>query len=196
MRGIHFGSQITHLEESTKTNHPLNRTLVSLLMKTRILLSLFRNPDLHMTWNEGPDSPSTRKVEQVGAQARFYSTIPSPPQGSSRKLNNIAINRLKMKINSRKYSLLPAIFIASLCPSPATQFPSPADKSRDTGIKAFASNRIPPCTHSASGSGQTKGEAYCEAMGKAPSGVWTLAKVSYQRLGLDKWLCTITWANR
>jgi len=28
MRGIHFGSQITHLEESTKTNHPLNRTLV------------------------------------------------------------------------------------------------------------------------------------------------------------------------
>jgi hypothetical protein len=29
MRGIHFGSQITHLEESTKTNHPLNRTLVS-----------------------------------------------------------------------------------------------------------------------------------------------------------------------
>jgi len=29
MRGIHFGSQITHLEESTKTNHPLNRTLVT-----------------------------------------------------------------------------------------------------------------------------------------------------------------------
>jgi abortive infection bacteriophage resistance protein len=29
MRGIHFGSQITHLEESTKTNHPLNRTLVN-----------------------------------------------------------------------------------------------------------------------------------------------------------------------
>jgi hypothetical protein len=28
MRGIHFGSQITHLEESTKTNHPLNRTPV------------------------------------------------------------------------------------------------------------------------------------------------------------------------
>jgi hypothetical protein len=28
MRGIQFGSQITHLEESTKTNHPLNRTLV------------------------------------------------------------------------------------------------------------------------------------------------------------------------
>jgi len=28
MRGIHFGSQVTHLEESTKTNHPLNRTLV------------------------------------------------------------------------------------------------------------------------------------------------------------------------
>jgi hypothetical protein len=37
MRGIHFGSQITHLEESTKTNHPLNRTLVvygSLIMDT------------------------------------------------------------------------------------------------------------------------------------------------------------------
>jgi hypothetical protein len=30
MRGIHFGSQITHLEESTKTNHPLNRTLVQI----------------------------------------------------------------------------------------------------------------------------------------------------------------------
>ena len=30
MRGIHFGSQITHLEESTKTNHPLNRTLVKI----------------------------------------------------------------------------------------------------------------------------------------------------------------------
>jgi len=28
MRHIHFGSQITHLEVSTKTNHPLNRTLV------------------------------------------------------------------------------------------------------------------------------------------------------------------------
>jgi hypothetical protein len=28
MRGIHFGSQVTHLEESTKTNHPLNRTPV------------------------------------------------------------------------------------------------------------------------------------------------------------------------
>jgi hypothetical protein len=28
MRGIHFGSQITHLEVSTKTNHLLNRTLV------------------------------------------------------------------------------------------------------------------------------------------------------------------------
>ena len=25
---IHFGSQVTHLEQSTKTNHPLNRTLV------------------------------------------------------------------------------------------------------------------------------------------------------------------------
>ncbi len=33
MRGIHFGSQITHLEVSTKTNHPLNRTLVILPMK-------------------------------------------------------------------------------------------------------------------------------------------------------------------
>ena len=29
MRHIHFGSQVTHLEESTKTNRPLNRTLVS-----------------------------------------------------------------------------------------------------------------------------------------------------------------------
>jgi hypothetical protein len=29
MRGIHFESQITHLEVSTKTNHPLNRTPVS-----------------------------------------------------------------------------------------------------------------------------------------------------------------------
>jgi hypothetical protein len=34
MRGIQFGSQITHLEESTKTNHPLNRTLV--LLHTKI----------------------------------------------------------------------------------------------------------------------------------------------------------------
>jgi hypothetical protein len=25
---IHFASQVTHLEEPTKTNHPLNRTLV------------------------------------------------------------------------------------------------------------------------------------------------------------------------
>jgi len=30
MRHIHFGSQLTHLEESTKTNRPLNRTLVKL----------------------------------------------------------------------------------------------------------------------------------------------------------------------
>jgi cellulose synthase/poly-beta-1,6-N-acetylglucosamine synthase-like glycosyltransferase len=29
MRHIHFGSQLTHLEESTKTNHLLNRTLVT-----------------------------------------------------------------------------------------------------------------------------------------------------------------------
>jgi len=28
MRHIHFGSQLIHLEESTKPNHPLNRTLV------------------------------------------------------------------------------------------------------------------------------------------------------------------------
>jgi len=33
MRGIHFGSQVTHLEESTKTNHPLNRTLVTTIKK-------------------------------------------------------------------------------------------------------------------------------------------------------------------
>jgi hypothetical protein len=32
MRGIHFGSQITHLEESTKTKHPPNRTLVKQLI--------------------------------------------------------------------------------------------------------------------------------------------------------------------
>jgi hypothetical protein len=31
MRGIYFGSQITHLEQSTKSNHLLNPTLVSLL---------------------------------------------------------------------------------------------------------------------------------------------------------------------
>jgi len=30
MRHIHFGSQLIHLEESTKPNHPLNRTLVML----------------------------------------------------------------------------------------------------------------------------------------------------------------------
>jgi hypothetical protein len=29
MRHIHFGSQITHLEESTTTYHLLNRTLVN-----------------------------------------------------------------------------------------------------------------------------------------------------------------------
>jgi hypothetical protein len=29
MRHIHFGSQLTHLDVSTKTNHPLNRTLVN-----------------------------------------------------------------------------------------------------------------------------------------------------------------------
>jgi len=29
MRHIHFGSQLIHLEESTKPNHPLNRTLVA-----------------------------------------------------------------------------------------------------------------------------------------------------------------------
>ena len=32
MRHIHFGSQITHLEQSTKTNPPLNRTLVIINM--------------------------------------------------------------------------------------------------------------------------------------------------------------------
>jgi hypothetical protein len=78
-----------------------------------------------------------------------------------------------------KCRLFPILFVVALRTSPATQFPPPADESRDTGIKAFASNRIPPCTHSASASGQTKGEAYGEAMGKAPSGDWTLAKISY-----------------
>jgi hypothetical protein len=29
MRHIHFGLQVTQLEESTKTNHPPNRTLVA-----------------------------------------------------------------------------------------------------------------------------------------------------------------------
>jgi hypothetical protein len=33
MRHIHFGSQLTHLDVSTKTNHPLNRTLVDKLNK-------------------------------------------------------------------------------------------------------------------------------------------------------------------
>jgi hypothetical protein len=39
MRGIQFGSQITHLEESTKTNHPLNRTLVTISMISLVELA-------------------------------------------------------------------------------------------------------------------------------------------------------------
>ena len=46
MRGIHFESQLSHLEQSTKSNHPLNRTLVNpnakfgLNLRTSLLLEI------------------------------------------------------------------------------------------------------------------------------------------------------------
>ena len=50
---IHFGSQLTHFEESTKTNHPLNRTLVR----------KHRNDVFHLAatlpGEPGPELPST-----------------------------------------------------------------------------------------------------------------------------------------
>lgn len=103
---------------------------------------------------------------------------------------------MRKNLNNMKYRLLLFLLIAPLGISPAAQLPFPKYGETETGIRTFASNRIPPCTHSASGSGKSKGEAYGEAMGKAPSGLWTLSKVSYQQLGTDKWLCTITWENR
>jgi hypothetical protein len=37
---IHFGSQLTHFEESTKTNHALNRTLVGFLEKSMEIMPM------------------------------------------------------------------------------------------------------------------------------------------------------------
>jgi hypothetical protein len=48
MRHIHFGSQLTHLDVSTKTNHPLNRTLVE---ATDTFVDKHRNP-LMLLWRE------------------------------------------------------------------------------------------------------------------------------------------------
>lgn len=47
------------------------------------------------------------------------------------------------------------------------------------------------------GSADSKGEAYIQAMSNAPSGThWILSNVSYSRGYLDRYVCTITWKQK
>jgi hypothetical protein len=51
---IHFGSQVTHLEESTKTNRPLNRTLVAFALKSMNRNKIFRHfRETPVRWLDG-----------------------------------------------------------------------------------------------------------------------------------------------
>jgi hypothetical protein len=79
MRGIHFGSQITHLDESTKTNHPLNRILVRefifhhdfSITKKAIFQSIIQGNGVHcMERLASFERDIRRQVENCGAQAQ------------------------------------------------------------------------------------------------------------------------------
>ena len=47
-----------------------------------------------------------------------------------------------------------------------------------------------------SGVGQTKGEAYVEAMGNAPSGQWIIKSVRYSPASACRVSCTIVWTQK
>jgi hypothetical protein len=51
--------------------------------------------------------------------------------------------------------------------------------------------------YSSSGSADSKGEAYIEAMSNAPSGShWVLSSVNYNRGYLDRYVCRIVWKQK
>jgi hypothetical protein len=51
--------------------------------------------------------------------------------------------------------------------------------------------------YSATGSADSKGAAYVEAMGKAPSGsYWILNRISYGHGYLNRYTCTIIWTQK
>jgi hypothetical protein len=48
-----------------------------------------------------------------------------------------------------------------------------------------------------SGSADSKGQAYVEAMSNAPSGShWVLNSVTYNRGYLDRYVCTVVWKQK
>jgi hypothetical protein len=48
-----------------------------------------------------------------------------------------------------------------------------------------------------SGSADSKGEAYIQAMSNAPSGNhWVLSSVNYRRGYLDRYVCTVVWKQK
>jgi hypothetical protein len=48
-----------------------------------------------------------------------------------------------------------------------------------------------------SGSADSKGQAYVEAMSNAPSGShWVLSSVSYQIGNFDRYVCTVIWKEK
>jgi protein subunit release factor B len=97
MRGIHFGSQITHLEESTKTNHPLNRTLV---METVNL----RDEDLKESFarSSGPGGQHVNKVSTAVTLTHLPTGISVTVSDTrSQSMNRgIARERLSQKITA------------------------------------------------------------------------------------------------
>jgi len=51
--------------------------------------------------------------------------------------------------------------------------------------------------YSSSGSANSKGEAYIEAMSQAPSGsYWVLNRVTYTRGNMYRYVCTIIWKQK
>jgi hypothetical protein len=51
--------------------------------------------------------------------------------------------------------------------------------------------------YSSSGSADSKGEAYVQAMSNAPSGQhWVLHSINYRGGYLDRYVCTVVWKQK
>jgi hypothetical protein len=51
--------------------------------------------------------------------------------------------------------------------------------------------------YATSGSGSSKGEAYIEAMSRAPSGShWVLSKIHYSGGNFSRYVCTVVWKQK
>jgi hypothetical protein len=51
--------------------------------------------------------------------------------------------------------------------------------------------------YATSGSGDSKGEAYIQAMSNAPSGShWVLSSVNYRNGYLGRYVCTVVWKQK